>query len=149
MKTLKHKLLSIPNKEIDISEEYAQIAYNLIKDLGNLQYPEDVIGALYKYGYAFDNQINTQAHAFFDSKRGSPESEKVIDKIYITLGQRALDKDTELGMSKLKEGYQKKRQKLNLKNNMMYGRLGNLMDIVDIGSEKEWRRILNERASQR
>lgn len=144
MKTLKHKLLSIPDKEIDISEAYAKIADNLIKDLQSLESPEDIIGTLNVYGYAFDNAINTEAHAFFYSKRESPESEKVIDKIYIALGQRALDKDTELGMAKLKEGYQKKKNRLGLRNNIKYGRLYQILEIVEIGSEKEWRRILKE-----
>ena len=144
MKTLKHKLLSIPDKEVELSEEYSKIADNLIKDLGRLGYPEDVIGALYKYGYAFDNQINTQAHAFFDSKRGSSESNKVIDKIYITLGQRALDKDTALGIAKLKEEYNNKKGRLGLRNTIKYGKLNQILDIVEIGSEKEWRRILRE-----
>ena len=123
MKTLKHKLLSIPNKEIDISEEYAQIAYNLIKDLGNLQYPEDVIGALYKYGYAFDNQINTQAHAFFDSKRESPENKKITDKLHILIGMKGVDEDTRVGSVELKKKYERINKEFHRKNNSVYDKL--------------------------
>lgn len=123
MKTLKHKLLSEPEKEIELSEEYSNIANNLINDLRGLQSPEDIIGTLTKYGYYFDNQINTAAHAFFYSKTGSPEQKKINDKLHILLGMRAIDEDTKVGYVKLRKEYDDKKIKFQRENDSMYDQL--------------------------
>jgi hypothetical protein len=144
MKTVEYKLLSIPNKEIDISEEYAKIADNLIKDLGRLGYPEDVIHVLHKYSYAFDDDIGTAAHALFYSKNGSSLYNKSVDNLYIELGKKAIEADTKLGLSELKEGDNHKKRIFGLSNSIKYSRLNQILDMVKIDSEEEWRKILKE-----
>jgi hypothetical protein len=123
MKTLKHKLLSESEKEVELSEEYSETADNLIRDLRGLQSPEDIIGTLTKYGYSFDTQINTAAHAFFYAAEGSPESKKINDKLHILLGMRAIDEDTKVGYIKLREEYDEKKRKFQRDNDSMYDQL--------------------------
>lgn len=146
METVKHKLLSILDKEADLSEEYVKIADSLIKDLKELESPQDIIGTLHKYGYAFDNSINTAAHAFFYSKMGSHLYNKSVDSLYIELGKKAIEADTKLGMTKLKEGDNNYKKRIfSLNNSIKYSRLNQILGIIDIGSEKEWKRMLKER----
>ena len=140
MKTLKHKLLSIPGKEVELSEEYAQTADSIIKDLKALKSKEGINQVLNVYGYAWDTTMHDFAMGILESSEDSSYHKRSIDRIYIKLGKEAIEKDTELGLGKLKEEYQRKKNLLGLSNSIRYGRLNTALNIITNDAETEWKR---------
>jgi hypothetical protein len=144
MKTLKHKLLSLPGKEIEISEEYAETADNIIRDLKASKSQDDIRGVLNVYGYAWDATMNDYARGILESTEDSSYHKRSIDKIYIKLGKEALNRDNALGKAKLEEEYIKKNKRFVARNGIKYARLNSAFTIIENESMAEWKKKSGE-----
>jgi hypothetical protein len=146
MKTVEHKLLSIPGKKVRLPEEAVKKTNTLLNNLKEFESVYDMRRILSECDYLENVLIDNAVIRVFDSK-SKPESaeyKKAIDKLYMHIGREELNKDNTLQLEKLYRKYEEQKMKVGSKNNILFGELGQVIDIVDIGSEVEFERLLIE-----
>jgi hypothetical protein len=103
-----------------------------------LKSKEGIKGVLNVYGYAWDTTMHDYAMGILESTEDSSYHKRSIDRLYIKLGKEAIKKDTELGLSKLKEQQQRKKNLLGLSNSIKYARLNTALNIIENQFKAEW-----------